>query len=121
MDPLIRAVNAALIDKTTSNFSGETKHTYTSEAVCSIATTFDVRHWTRGTRPALAPRRQEENAYLANQPEDVLSWTPEVQRAMGYTMSSPNVGFVPFRQPLQYLAGDDGGHFGDFDPLQEKH
>jgi len=221
VDPLIRAVNATFIDKTTSNFYGETQHTYTSEAVCSIAMTFDIgpgaksqrlhrddknyhvdhqdqtetgykvgsdvsigfliagmqttyengatlaipgsHLWSGDRMPHVnevvyaemepgdmwimlgglyhagganitqAERRivhglfftrgyyrQEENAYLANKAEDVLSWKPEVQKAMGYTLSSPNIGFVLFRQPLQFLNGDDAGEFGDFDASQEK-
>lgn len=41
-DPLVRALNAKFVDKTTSNFYGETKHTYTSEAVCSIGITMEI-------------------------------------------------------------------------------
>ncbi|KIW18888.1 hypothetical protein PV08_03177 [Exophiala spinifera] len=220
VDPLIRSVNAAFIDKTTSNYYGETKHTYTSEAVCTIALTFDigpgaqaqrlhrddknyhvdhvdqtatgyrngsdvligfliagvhtsfengatlaipgshlwdaarVPHRHEATYAALDPGdmwimlgslyhagganvtasehrvvhgffyvrgyiRQEENAYLINSPEDVLGWSPEVQKSMGYTLSSPNVGAVFFRPPLQYMSGDDAEFLGDFDPSQE--
>ncbi|KAJ5325958.1 Phytanoyl-CoA dioxygenase [Penicillium brevicompactum] len=222
VDPLVRALNAKFVDKTTSNFYGETKHTYTSEAICSIAMTFDVGpgakaqrlhrddknfHMTHedqastgyrvgsdvmmafmipgvkttvenGATKAIpgshlwssdrAPKsheavpalmdvtdcwvmlgglyhagganmtsnerrtlhgmfftrgfyRQEENTYLANSTEEVLSWSPEAQRAMGYELSSPNIGFVEFKTPLQHLRGADiGDAFGDFDPSQEQ-
>ena len=214
-------MNAAFIDKTTSNYYGETKHTYTSEAVCTIALTFDigpgaqaqrlhrddknyhvdhvdqtttgyrvgsdvligfliagvptsyengatlaipgshlwdnerVPHRHEATYAALQPgdmwimlgslyhagganvtqnerrvvhgffftrgyMRQEENAYLANSPDEVLSWAPAAQKAMGYTLSSPNIGAVLFRTPLDYLSGRQGDELGDFDPSQEK-
>lgn len=64
--------------------------------------------------------RQEENAYLANTPEEVLKWSPEAQKAMGFELSSPNIGFVNFQTPLQYLRGEEAAEFGDFDPSQEK-
>ncbi|GAT22996.1 phytanoyl-CoA dioxygenase family protein [Aspergillus luchuensis] len=222
VDPLIRALTARFVDKTTSNFYGETKHTYTSEAICSIAMTFDIGpgakaqrlhrddknfhvdhedQSTTGYRVGLdvmmafmvpgikttvengatiaipgshlwgsdrAPKmdeavaaeldvtdcwvmlgglyhagganvtqnerrvvhgmfftrgfhRQEENVYLANTAEEVLSWSPEAQKVMGYEVSSPNIGFVGFQTPLQYLRGEEvGDAFGDFDPSQEQ-
>ncbi|PYH84395.1 phytanoyl-CoA dioxygenase family protein [Aspergillus uvarum CBS 121591] len=220
VDPLVRALTATFIDKTTSNFYGETKHTYTSEAVCSIAMTFDIGPGAQAQRlhrddknyhvdhvdqsadgyrvgsdvmmafmvPGVrtteengatiaipgshlwgsdrAPRideavaaelevtdcwvmlgglyhagganvsatdrrivhgmffsrgflRQEENVYLANAPEEVLSWSPAAQRVMGYGLSSPNIGFVGFQTPVQYLRGEAVEAFGDFDPSQE--
>ncbi|KAJ9497714.1 hypothetical protein H2202_006747 [Exophiala xenobiotica] len=218
IDPLIRAVNATFIDKTTSNYYGETKHTYTSGAVCTISLTFDIgpgaqaqrlhrddknyhvdhvdqtgyrvgsdvligyliagvttsyengatlaipgshlwddervpylheatyaaleqgdmwimlgslyhagganmtQHERRVVHGFFFTRgymRQEENAYLANSAEEVLSWNPQAQKAMGYTLSSPNVGAVLFRTPLDYLSRRQGDDFGDFDPSQE--
>ncbi|KAK2781679.1 hypothetical protein FQN53_000470 [Emmonsiellopsis sp. PD_33] len=62
--------------------------------------------------------RHEENIYLANAAEDVLSWGPEVQRIMGYQLSSPNIGFVDFKGPIQYLQGVELDEFGDFGPSQ---
>ncbi|KAJ5223758.1 hypothetical protein N7468_008300 [Penicillium chermesinum] len=221
VDPLVRALTAKFVDKTTSNFYGETKHTYTSEAVCTIAMTFDIgpgakaqrlhrddknyhvdhedqtatgyrvgsdvemafmvpgvkttvdngatlaipgSHLWGGDRAPLlhearpatmevtdcwvmlgglyhagganvteAERRivhgmfftrgfyrQEENAYLANRPEEVLKWSPAAQKVMGFELSSPNIGFVEFQTPLQYLRGEEAHEFGDFDPSQEK-
>ena len=39
---------------------------------------------------------------------------------MGYTVSSPNIGFVDFIQPNKYLAGDyDPDQPGDLDASQE--
>lgn len=39
---------------------------------------------------------------------------------MGYTVSSPNIGFVDFLQPSQYLSGDyDPDNLHDLDPSQE--
>lgn len=220
VDPLVRTLTAKFVDKTTSNFYGETKHTYTSEAICSIAMTFDVGPGAKAQRlhrddknfhvnhedqistgyrvgsdvmmafmipgvkttvengatiaipgshlwgadrapklheagPALMDLtdcwvmlgglyhagganitpdeqrtlhgmfftrgfyRQEENIYLANSAEDVLSWSPEAQKALGYELSSPNIGFVEFKTPMQYLRGADVDAFGDFDPSQE--
>ncbi|KAJ5558723.1 Phytanoyl-CoA dioxygenase [Penicillium sp. DV-2018c] len=221
VDPLIRTLTSKFVDKTTTNFYGETKHTYTSEAICSIALTFDVGPGAKAQRlhrddknfhvdhedqtaagyrvgsdvmmafmiPGVkttvengatiaipgshlwgadrAPKqheavaaemeptdcwvmlgglyhagganvtesehrtlhgfffsrgyfRQEENAYLANKPEEVLSWAPEAQKIMGYELSSPNIGFVNFLHPVQYLRGEEVDSFGDFDPSQEK-
>ncbi|KAK5446598.1 hypothetical protein LTS15_009530 [Exophiala xenobiotica] len=223
VDPLLRACNSKFVDKTTSNYYGETEHTYTSEAVCTIAVTFEIgpggkaqrlhrddknyhmyhpdqtktgyqfgtdiemsflipgvkttkdngatlaipgshlwdsrrvpklddsvayaemevgdcwimlgglyhagganvtqdqRRSVHGLFFATGYLRQEENIYLANTAEDVLSWSPEAQKALGYDLSSPNIGFVEFIHPLQYLRGvrpEDG--VGDFDPSQEK-
>ncbi|KZF19831.1 phytanoyl-CoA dioxygenase family protein [Xylona heveae TC161] len=221
VDPLIRTLLSKFVDKTTSNFYGETKHTYTSEAVCNIAVTFEIgpggkaqrlhrddknyhvdhqdqtatgyqvgsdvemafllpgvkTTYENGATLAIpgshlwgqerAPKteeatyaemdvgdcwvmlgglyhaggsnitetekrtvhglfftrgylRQEENAYLMNAPEAVLSWTPEAQKLMGYSLSSPNIGFADFRTPIQYLQGDASDALGDFDASQEK-
>ncbi|GCB27248.1 uncharacterized protein YJR154W [Aspergillus awamori] len=222
IDPLIRTLTARFVDKTTSNFYGETKHTYTSEAICSIAMTFDIGPGAKAQRlhrddknfhvdhedqsatgyrvgsdvmmafmvPGIkttvengatiaipgshlwgsdrAPKldeavaaemnvtdcwvmlgglyhagganvtqnerrvvhgmfftrgfhRQEENVYLVNTAEEVLSWSPEAQKVMGYEVSSPNIGFVNFQTPLQYLRGEGvGDAFVDFDPSQEQ-
>ncbi|GKZ90776.1 hypothetical protein AnigIFM59636_002806 [Aspergillus niger] len=222
IDPLIRTLTARFVDKTTSNFYGETKHTYTSEAICSIAMTFDIGPGAKAQRlhrddknfhvdheeqsatgyrvgsdvmmafmvPGIkttvengatiaipgshlwgsdrAPKldeavaaemnvtdcwvmlgglyhagganvtqnerrvvhgmfftrgfhRQEEIVYLANTAEEVLSWSPEAQKVMGYEVSSPNIGFVNFQTPLQYLRGEGvGDAFVDFDPSQEQ-
>ncbi|KAL4751595.1 hypothetical protein BDW72DRAFT_192788 [Aspergillus terricola var. indicus] len=207
VDPLIRKLTRTFIDKTTSSYYGETKHTYTSEAILSIAMTFDIGPRAKAQRlhrddknfhvdhedqtksgyrvgsdvmmnfmvPGVkttfengatlaipgshlwgsdrVPKadeavcaemdvtdcwvmlgglyhagganitqnehrilngfffcrgfyRQEENPYLCNSTEGVLSWSPEVQRIMGYELSSPNIGFVHFRMPLQHLRGD---------------
>ncbi|EEA23347.1 hypothetical protein TMatcc_002206 [Talaromyces marneffei ATCC 18224] len=220
VDPLMQKLTATFVDKTTSNFYGETKHTYTSKAICSIAMTFDIGPGAKAqrlhrddknfhidhmeqsatgyhigsdvmmnfmvpgvkttyengatlaipgshlwsservpkTQEAICAEmdvtdawvmlgglyhagganitenehrilhgfffcrgyyRQEENAYLANSTEDVLSWSPEVQRIMGYELSSPNIGFVMFRTPLQHLRGENLDTFGDFDASQE--
>lgn len=224
VDPLIRACNAKFVDKTTSNYYGETKHTYTSEAQCTIAVTFEIgpggkaqrlhrddknyhmdhpdqtqTGYRYGTDVEMAfmipgvlttrengatlavpgshlwpsdrvPRpndesvvyaemevgdcwimlgslyhagganttkdekrtvhglffvrgylRQEENVYLANSPGEVLSWSPEAQKALGYTLSSPNIGFVEFVTPVDYLAGvrPTEENQGDFDSSQE--
>jgi ectoine hydroxylase-related dioxygenase (phytanoyl-CoA dioxygenase family) len=223
VDPLIRKLNAEFIDRTTSNYYGETRHTYTSEAILSIALSFDIgpgakaqrlhrddknyhaRHsdqtksgYQRGSDTGLAfmfagvkttqangatlavpgshlwssevvPKlnddiayaelevgdvwvmlgglyhaggantttdehrvvhglfftpgylRQEENVYLANSAEDVLTWSPEAQKVAGFSVSSPNIGFVNFVSPSQYLQ--NGGvvdHYGDLDASQEK-
>ena len=208
VDPLVRACNAKFVDKTTSNYYGETKHTYTSEAQCTIAVTFEIgpggkaqrlhrddknyhayhpdqteTGYNFGTDLEMAfmipgvlttkdngatmaipgshlwpsewvPRldeesvvyaemevgdcmiflgglyhagganitedekrtvhglffirgylRQEENIYLANSAEEVQSWSPEAQKALGYSISHPNIGFVEFVVPVDYLAG----------------
>ena len=222
VDPLVRALNREFVDKTTSNYYGETKHTYTSEAICSIATTMEIGPGGKAQRlhrddknyhvehvdqtetgyransdvmmafmiPGVnmtkengatlvipgshlwgsdrAPKvheaipmevgvtdcfvmlggtyhgggsnvttsekrtlhamffirghlRHEENVYLANSYADVFTWSPEAQKAMGYTLSSPNIGFVYFKTPLTYMRNEEVDSFGDFDPSQEKH
>jgi ectoine hydroxylase-related dioxygenase (phytanoyl-CoA dioxygenase family) len=65
--------------------------------------------------------RQEENLYLANAAEDILTWPPEAQKIAGFSVSSPNIGFVNFVSPVQYLQ--NGGvvdYYGDLDASQEK-
>lgn len=63
---------------------------------------------------------KQENVYLANSTEEVLSWSPKIQRIMGYEISSPNLGFIDFIAPNKYLAGDyDPDQPGDLDPSQE--
>jgi len=58
--------------------------------------------------------------YLSNSKQVVLSWPLEVQARMGYTVSSPNFGFVDFIQPYKYLAGDyDPNQPGGLDASQE--
>lgn len=222
VDPLIRALNAKFVDKTTSNYYGTTKHTYSSEAVCSIAVTFEIgpggkaqrlhrddknyhvyhpdqtkTGYQFGTDVELAflvpgvkttiengatlaipgshlwdservPEaheacyaemdvgdcwimlgglyhaggsnstadekravhgmffvrgylRQEENIYLATPPDEVLTWSPEAQKILGYSLSSPNIGFVEFIPPVKYIEGGPvGDSLGDFDESQEK-
>ncbi|KAF9893672.1 hypothetical protein FE257_009840 [Aspergillus nanangensis] len=215
VDPLIRTLTSHFVDKTTTNYYGETKHTYTSEAICSIAITFDIGPGAQAQRlhrddknfhadhpdqtttgyqvgsdvmmafmvPGVdttiangatiaipgshlwgadrAPKtheaipaeldvtdcwvmlgglyhagganvtelerrtvhglfftrgyyRHEENVYLANSPEEVLSWRPEARKAMGYELSHPNIGFVEFKTPLQFLRREELGEFVDF-------
>jgi ectoine hydroxylase-related dioxygenase (phytanoyl-CoA dioxygenase family) len=63
---------------------------------------------------------RQENSYLCNSTEDVLSWSPEVQRIVGYELSSLNIGFVHFKTPLQHLRGDKIEEFGDFEASQER-
>ncbi|KIW70759.1 hypothetical protein PV04_03000 [Phialophora macrospora] len=225
VDPLVRACTAKFVDKTTSNYYGETKHTYTSEAQCSIAMTFDIGPGAKAQRlhrddknyhvdhpdqtetgyrygtdvelafmvpgvlttkdngatlaipgshlwpsdwvPKLGDEkvtyaemevgdcwimlgslyhagganitrdekrtvhglffvrgylRQEENVYLANSAEEVTSWSPEAQKVLGYSISSPNLGFVEFVPPVAYLAGvrPAMGNQKDFDASQER-
>lgn len=225
VDPLVRACTAKFVDKTTTNYYGETQHSYTSEAQCTIAVTFEIgpggkaqrlhrddknyhmHHpdqtttgYSYGTDVEMAfmipgvlttkengatlaipgshlwpsdrvPKmcnesvvyaemevgdcwimlgslyhagganvttnekrtvhglffvpgylRQEENVYLANGPEQVLSWSLEAQKALGYTLSSPNIGFVEFVPPVDYLRGvrPTEENQADFDPSQEK-
>ncbi|KAJ9299212.1 hypothetical protein DTO271G3_2834 [Paecilomyces variotii] len=221
IDPLIRHLTATFVDKTTQNYYGLTKHTYTSEAVVSVAVTMEIGPGAKAQRlhrddknyhmdhedqtstgyrmgsdvelafliPGVkttvengatqaipgshlwgsvrAPKveevcyaemdvgdayvmlggtyhagganitqnekrtvhglfyvrgymRQEENIYLVNNSEDVLTWSPEAQKVLGYSVSSPNIGFADFRRPIDYLKGDTAGDFiGDLDPSQE--
>ncbi|KAJ9357901.1 hypothetical protein DTO027B9_2828 [Paecilomyces variotii] len=221
IDPLIRQLTATFVDKTTQNYYGLTKHTYTSEAVVSVALTMEIGPGAKAQRlhrddknyhmdhedqtgtgyrvgsdvelafliPGVkttfengatqaipgshlwgsirAPKveevcyaemdvgdafvmlggtyhagganitqnekrtvhglfyvrgymRQEENIYLVNKPEDVLTWSPEAQKVLGYSVSSPNIGFADFRRPIDYLRGDTTDDFiGDLDPSQE--
>lgn len=50
--------------------------------------------------------RGEENQYLIHSKEEVLSWSPEVQRKMGFHLSSPNIGFVDFMAPVEWMRGE---------------
>ena len=52
--------------------------------------------------------RQEENVYLANKFEDVLSWSPEAQKLLGYELSHPNIGYTQdFLSPIQFMQGKE--------------
>ncbi|KAL1311790.1 hypothetical protein AAFC00_001873 [Neodothiora populina] len=219
--PIVSALTAEFVDKTTSNFYGETQHTYTSKAIMSISTTMEIgpggkaqrlhrddknyhvdhkdqtqtgyqKHsdvelsflipgidttiengatqvipgshlWDNNRVPLFEEvdyavmnkgdayvmlgstyhagganqttdtkrpmhgmffcrgyMRSEENQYLIHSPEEVMSWSPEAQRIMGYTVSAPNIGFVDFIDPGKYLSGDyDPDNLHDFDPSQE--
>jgi hypothetical protein len=65
--------------------------------------------------------RQEENVYLANTPEEVLSWSPEAQKIAGFSISSPNVGFVNFLSPIQFLeTGGVVDHYTDLNAADLK-
>jgi ectoine hydroxylase-related dioxygenase (phytanoyl-CoA dioxygenase family) len=67
--------------------------------------------FTRGTH------RSEENQYLAHGKEDVLGWSREEQVRAGFGVSSPNLGFVNFVDPIKYLTGDyDPDVVEDLDP-----
>jgi len=58
--------------------------------------------------------RSEENQYLCNSTEEVLSWSEEVQKKMGFGLSTPNLGFVDFVSPIQYLSNNyDHDHIPD--------
>jgi ectoine hydroxylase-related dioxygenase (phytanoyl-CoA dioxygenase family) len=65
--------------------------------------------------------RQEEDVYLANTTEEVLSWSQEAQKIAGFSISSPNVGFVNFLSPIQYLeTGGVVDHYSDLNPSDVK-
>ncbi len=49
--------------------------------------------------------RQEENQYLAYTAKEVLSWSEKVHQLAGYYMSPPNLGYVDFVAPVQFLQG----------------
>ncbi|RDW69789.1 phytanoyl-CoA dioxygenase family protein [Coleophoma cylindrospora] len=221
VDPLVDKLTSVFVDKTTSNFYGQTKHTYTSRAIINTALSMEIGPGGKAQRlhrddknhhiehvdqtktgyrigsdlsmaflvPGIATRyengatmaipgshlwdqerapkveeaccaememgdayvmlggtyhggganqttdtkrpmhglffcrgflRTEENAYLAYSKEDVLSWSPEVQRIMGFTVSSPNIGFIDFVHPVRWYAGDyDPNQPGDLDESQE--
>ena len=220
LDPLLRILTKKFVDKTTSNFYGESKHTYTSEAICGVAASLVIGPGAKAQRlhrddknyhmdhedqittgyrvgsdamlgfliagtqttyangatlavpgshlcgPDRAPlvseaayaemdpgdafvmlggcyhagganqttdqwrslhgiffirgyMRPEENVFLCNTNEEVLKWSPEAAKLMGYSMSSPNIGAVLFKQPLDYIRGEEVD-VGDFDTSQEK-
>lgn len=60
--------------------------------------------------------RGEENQYLVHTKEEVLSWSLEVQRKMGFHMSSPNIGFADFQSPVEFLQGGKREFWVDPDP-----
>ncbi|KAJ5904895.1 uncharacterized protein N7473_001811 [Penicillium subrubescens] len=51
--------------------------------------------------------RQEENQYLAVQPEVARKLPPEVQDFMGYSVSAPFCGWVKFDSPAKMLRGGE--------------
>ena len=54
--------------------------------------TEDVKRTLQGLFFTRGYYRQEENVYLANRADDVLDWSPEAQKLLGYCVSSPNIG-----------------------------
>lgn len=60
--------------------------------------------------------RGEENQYMIHGKEEVLSWSLEVQRKMGFHLSSPNIGFVDFQSPVEFLSDIKRDHWPDPDP-----
>ena len=60
--------------------------------------------------------RSEENQYLIHTKEEVLSWSLEVQRKMGFHPSSPNIGFVDFMSPVEFMQGVEKEYWVDPDP-----
>ena len=70
-------------------------------------TTQDVRRILHGLFFRKGYYRQEENAYLANRAEDVLPWSSEAQKLLGYHLSTPNIGYLDFVPPVDYLRSGD--------------
>jgi ectoine hydroxylase-related dioxygenase (phytanoyl-CoA dioxygenase family) len=60
--------------------------------------------------------RSEENQYLIHTKEEVLSWPVKVQRKMGFHLSSPNIGFVDFQSPVEFMRGIEQPYWSDPDP-----
>jgi ectoine hydroxylase-related dioxygenase (phytanoyl-CoA dioxygenase family) len=60
--------------------------------------------------------RSEENQYLIHSKEEVLSWSPKVQRIMGFHLSSPNIGFTDFQSPVEFMQGVEREFWVDPDP-----
>jgi ectoine hydroxylase-related dioxygenase (phytanoyl-CoA dioxygenase family) len=60
--------------------------------------------------------RGEENQYLIHTKEEVLSWSAEVQRKMGFHLSSPNIGFADFQSPVEFFQGVEREFWVDPDP-----
>lgn len=64
--------------------------------------------------------RGEENQYLIHTKEEVASWSPEIQRVMGFDISSPNLGFVDFIPPYKWLTGNyNPDEIDDLDPIKK--
>lgn len=52
--------------------------------------------------------------------EEVASWSPEIQRVMGFDISSPNLGFVDFIPPYKWLTGNyNPDEIDDLDPIKK--
>jgi hypothetical protein len=62
----------------------------------------------------------EENQYLALDIEDVKSWTYEQQKRAGFDISSPNLGYIDFLNPIEFLKGEaeKREYVKDLDPLE---
>ncbi|KAH9214097.1 phytanoyl-CoA dioxygenase family protein [Leptodontidium sp. 2 PMI_412] len=51
--------------------------------------------------------RQEENQYLANSLESVKRYTPEMQKMIGYSVSSPFLGWVDLEDPRKLIMTEE--------------
>jgi hypothetical protein len=60
--------------------------------------------------------RREECQYLVHTKEEVLWWSPEAQRKMGFHLSSPDTGFADFQSPIEFFQGIEREFWVDPDP-----
>ncbi|KAI9726679.1 MAG: hypothetical protein M1834_008944 [Cirrosporium novae-zelandiae] len=80
-------------------FLGSTYHAGGTNATTDTNRPVHGMFFCRGTH------RAEENQYLAYSASEVLKWSKEAQIRAGYNCSSPNLGFVDFYMPIQFLSG----------------
>ena len=77
--------------------------------------TSDARRTLHGLFFTRGYYRQAENIYLANRFEDILSWSTEAQKRLGYHLSQPNVGYAQdFLTPVQFMEANRVDKLGDF-------
>ena len=78
--------------------------------------TADVKRTLHGLFFTRGYYRQEENIYLVNKFQDVLSWSSEAQKLLGYHLSRPNIGYTQdFLTPVQFMGGKKPEKHGDLD------
>ena len=57
--------------------------------------------------PDWYPWLQEENQYLANSRESIKCYTPEMQKMIGYSVSSPFLGWVNLDDPRKLVMTEE--------------
>lgn len=78
--------------------------------------TLDIKRTLHGLFFTRGYFRQEENIYLCNSFDKVMSWDERARKLLGYELSQPNIGYTQdFLTPVQFMSGQEVDRLGDLD------